>query len=198
MADLSKIRLNGVDYNLKDATARQSINSIAEKFQITGEINLLTLEITLDKTIAEIDSAVRAGKTLSLHVSFMGSSGDSATTAAIVYETSSNYTYGSLNALAIFNNGSYEMWVAAMSGTTDDGTKNTMWIATNPFNVPTSTLELTNDSGYITAASPTLTGTPTAPTATTGTNTTQIATTAFVSTAISNALGDIETLLAAI
>ena len=168
MADLSKIRLNGVDYNLKDATARQSINSIAEKFQITGEINLLTLEITLDKTIAEIDSAVRAGKTLSLHVSFMGSSGDSATTAAIVYETSSNYTYGSLNALAIFNNGSYEMWVAAMSGTTDDGTKNTMWIATNPFNVPTSTLELTNDSGYITAASPTLTGTPTAPTATTG------------------------------
>lgn len=36
-------------------------------------------------------------------------------------------------------------------------------------------------------ASPALTGTPTAPTASTGTNTTQIATTAFVSTAISNA-----------
>lgn len=35
-------------------------------------------------------------------------------------------------------------------------------------------------------ASPSLTGTPTAPTATAGTNTTQIATTAFVSTAVSN------------
>lgn len=38
-------------------------------------------------------------------------------------------------------------------------------------------------------ASPTLTGTPAAPTATAGTNTTQIATTAFVSTAVSNLVG---------
>lgn len=37
-------------------------------------------------------------------------------------------------------------------------------------------------------ASPELTGTPTAPTATAGTNTTQIATTAFVATAITNAI----------
>ena len=39
---------------------------------------------------------------------------------------------------------------------------------------------------YATLASPTLTGTPLAPTATSGTNTTQIATTAFVTTAVSN------------
>ena len=39
---------------------------------------------------------------------------------------------------------------------------------------------------YATIASPTLTGTPTAPTASSGTNTTQLATTAFVSTAVSN------------
>jgi hypothetical protein len=39
---------------------------------------------------------------------------------------------------------------------------------------------------YATLASPTLTGTPLAPTATSGTNTTQIATTAFVATAVSN------------
>ena len=39
---------------------------------------------------------------------------------------------------------------------------------------------------YATLASPSLTGTPIAPTATSGTNTTQIATTAFVSTAVSN------------
>lgn len=42
---------------------------------------------------------------------------------------------------------------------------------------------------YAPKASPALTGTPTAPTATAGTNTTQIATTAFVTTAISNAGG---------
>jgi hypothetical protein len=41
-------------------------------------------------------------------------------------------------------------------------------------------------SYYASLASPALTGTPTAPTATAGTNTTQIATTAFVSTAVAN------------
>ena len=40
-------------------------------------------------------------------------------------------------------------------------------------------------SGYAPAASPELTGIPTAPTAASGTNTTQIATTAFVQTALS-------------
>lgn len=44
-------------------------------------------------------------------------------------------------------------------------------------------------------ASPTFTGNPKAPTATAGTNTTQIATTAFVVSAINNAIGDINTLL---
>ena len=43
-------------------------------------------------------------------------------------------------------------------------------------------------SSYAKKASPTFTGTPKAPTADAGTNTTQIATTAFVATAISNAL----------
>ena len=44
---------------------------------------------------------------------------------------------------------------------------------------------------YAPLASPTLTGTPTAPTATVGTNTAQIATTAFVTTAVSNAISAI-------
>ena len=44
---------------------------------------------------------------------------------------------------------------------------------------------------YAPLASPELTGTPTAPTATAGTNTTQIATTAFVGTAVSNALSSV-------
>jgi cytoskeletal protein CcmA (bactofilin family) len=42
---------------------------------------------------------------------------------------------------------------------------------------------------YATLASPTLTGTPLAPTASSGTNTTQIATTAFVTTAVDNLIG---------
>jgi hypothetical protein len=41
-------------------------------------------------------------------------------------------------------------------------------------------------NNYASSASPTFTGTPTAPTATAGTNTTQLATTAFVTTAVSN------------
>lgn len=41
------------------------------------------------------------------------------------------------------------------------------------------------------SASPTLTGTPKAPTAAAGTNTTQIATTEFVTTAVANAIGNV-------
>ena len=67
--------------------------------------------------------------------------------------------------------------------------------------VPTNNNQLTNGAGYQTAAnvttsiesygyaplaSPTLTGTPKAPTAASGTNTTQIATTAFVTSAINS------------
>lgn len=67
--------------------------------------------------------------------------------------------------------------------------------------VPTNNNQLTNGAGYQTAAnvtasiesygyaplaSPTLTGTPKAPTASSGTNTTQIATTAFVTSAINS------------
>ena len=58
--------------------------------------------------------------------------------------------------------------------------------------VPKKTSDITNDSGFITAASPELTGTPTAPTAASGTNTTQIATTAFVQNAVSNVDVDID------
>jgi len=46
-----------------------------------------------------------------------------------------------------------------------------------------------NAAGYATLASPALSGTPTAPTASANTNTTQIATTAFVTAAITNLIG---------
>ena len=55
-----------------------------------------------------------------------------------------------------------------------------------------------DSTSYASLASPALTGTPTAPTATSGTNTTQVATTAFVQGEINTQLGNIQTLLAAI
>ena len=48
-----------------------------------------------------------------------------------------------------------------------------------------------DSESYAPKASPALTGTPTAPTATSGTNNTQIATTAFVQGAITTAIGNI-------
>ena len=55
--------------------------------------------------------------------------------------------------------------------------------------VPTKTSDLDNDSGFIGAASPELTGTPTAPTAASGTDTTQVATCEFVAGETDDALG---------
>jgi hypothetical protein len=55
---------------------------------------------------------------------------------------------------------------------------------------PVSTAMLTALNAKAALASPTLTGTPTSPTATSGTNTTQIATTAFVNTAMGAAMND--------
>lgn len=63
------------------------------------------------------------------------------------------------------------------------------------FTIPTGTSSTTVSAGnhshssYAPKASPTFTGTPKAPTAAAGTNTTQIATTAFVKTAVDNAIG---------
>jgi hypothetical protein len=52
----------------------------------------------------------------------------------------------------------------------------------------TTVIPIAGSGAYATLASPSLTGTPTAPTAAASTNTTQLATTAFVNTAITNAV----------
>ena len=57
---------------------------------------------------------------------------------------------------------------------------------TSDLNKPISTATQTALNAKAPLASPALTGTPTAPTATAGTNTTQVATTAFVQTAVTN------------
>jgi hypothetical protein len=53
---------------------------------------------------------------------------------------------------------------------------------------------VTGSGSIVLAASPTLTGTPLAPTATAGTNTTQVATTAFVTAAVTTATGSLGTM----
>lgn len=58
-------------------------------------------------------------------------------------------------------------------------------------NKPTKLSKFTNDSGFITAASPALTGTPTAPTPTSGADNNQIANTEFVNDAIADAISGI-------
>lgn len=108
-----------------------------------------------------------------------------------------------------------------IEGITVNGTNLTPASKVVDISVPTKVSQLTNDSAYITKdsditgnaatatkatqdasgnviastyakiASPTFTGAPKAPTAAEGTNTTQIATTAFVTKAISNAVGGI-------
>lgn len=67
--------------------------------------------------------------------------------------------------------------------------QDTLVSGTNIKTVNNNSLLGSGDISLATLASPTFTGTPTAPTATAGTNTTQIATTAFVKTAIDNAIG---------
>jgi len=56
-------------------------------------------------------------------------------------------------------------------------------------NLNADLLDGQHGSYYAPIASPTFTGTPTAPTAAVGTNTTQIATTAYVTTAVASAGG---------
>ena len=56
-------------------------------------------------------------------------------------------------------------------------------------NLNADLLDGQHGSYYAPIASPTFTGTPTAPTASAGTNTTQIATTAYVTTAVASAGG---------
>lgn len=64
-------------------------------------------------------------------------------------------------------------------------------VKTLTVNGVTYDLKDVDSESYAPKASPALTGTPTAPTATSGTNTTQIATTAFVQSAVTSAVGDI-------
>lgn len=122
--------------DLIDAAQNAAIAD-AQPYNVNVTVSPLDYSCVMDKTIAEIDAAVRGGRTIRLVAVVAGGYGEAFNSAA-VYETSPDVTYGSLNALGIFNTGGVESWVSLTSGTTDDGTHNTMRIDTNPFDIPSS------------------------------------------------------------
>jgi hypothetical protein len=78
---------------------------------------------------------------------------------------------------------------AARTITSSDGTNATIPVATTSVSGVMSAAQVTTLNAKANTASPTLTGTPAAPTAAANTNTTQIATTAFVQTEITDLIG---------
>lgn len=78
---------------------------------------------------------------------------------------------------------------AARTITSSDGTNATIPVATTSASGVMSAAQVSTLNGKANTASPTLTGTPAAPTASAATNSTQIATTAYVTTAVSNLVG---------
>ena len=70
-----------------------------------------------------------------------------------------------------------------------DGSNATIPVATTGASGVMSAAQVTTLNGKANTASPTLTGTPAAPTASASTNSTQVATTAYVTTAVSNLVG---------
>ena len=78
---------------------------------------------------------------------------------------------------------------AARVITSSDGTDATIPVATTSVSGVMSASQVSTLNGKANTASPTLTGTPAAPTASAATNSTQIATTAYVTTAVSNLVG---------
>lgn len=88
----------------------------------------------------------------------------------------------------VYTSSSYSdpSWITSLSETKvlpSQSTHNGKYLKTDGTSTSWGTIDF---SPYATLASPALTGTPTAPTATSGTNTTQIATTEFVKTEVSN------------
>lgn len=95
----------------------------------------------------------------------------------VIRDSSGNFSAGQISASAFIGNLTGNV-TGAVTGTATNSTQ----------------LGGVAAASYALLASPTLTGTPLAPTAAAGTNTTQIATTAFVRTAITNATASLGTL----
>lgn len=73
MADLSKIKLNGVEYDLKDSFAREAIANIPEDKIFPVNVTLTSItEGTSDKSHTEILAAVNAGKIPFVYIDYSG------------------------------------------------------------------------------------------------------------------------------
>lgn len=74
MAELSKIKFNGAEYDLKDAVAREAIENFPEDKIFPVNVTLTSMtEGTSDKTHIEILAAVNAGKIPFVYIDYSGS-----------------------------------------------------------------------------------------------------------------------------
>ncbi len=143
---------------------------------ISNANGLVLSSITVD-TLGHVTSV--GSKTLA--VADIPTLNQNTTGSAATLTTARTLTIGSTG--KTFNGGANVSWTLAEIGAQVAGS---YAAASHTHAIADVTSLQTSLDAKAPLASPTLTGTPTAPTATAGTNTTQIATTAFVSTAVAN------------
>lgn len=179
------------------------------KISNDGKVNYNSISTNSEKTIGLIDSSNNSGE-----IYYPSSNSPTVNTSTGVLTASQGIISKTENQSENSNKVATTSWVATKlenyqasltEGTGIDITNNVISIDTTSATAKASAsdfglvkvddttikandgvISFNNNAGYITANSPALTGTPTAPTASAGTNTTQIATTAFVTNAISN------------
>jgi hypothetical protein len=198
--------------NLSITTTATSDPTITLAGDLTGSCTLTNLgSATLTATIAANSVALgtdTTGNYVSTITAGTGLSSSGATTGEGTTHTISLAntavtagSYGSSTAIPTFTVDAQGRLTAAgttaissdMTIAADSGTSNAITVGTDTFSISGGTninTAVTTDTITINLdASPALTGTPTAPTASAATNNTQIATTAYVTTAISNLVG---------
>lgn len=166
---------------------------------------------TNDITIASGDKLVvtdssDSSKVARTSISFDGSTATKALTQKGTWETFNNYSHPTTTAtdaaaVKVGKDSLGHVVIGSALGKSDVGLGSVVNTGDSATPVSGGTTKFTTGGAYTELAkkadlaSPALTGTPTAPTASAGTNTTQIATTAFVKTATTNLLAEADAML---
>ena len=184
--------LSATDTTYSDATTSTSgLMSATDKTKLDGLSNY-TLPTASDTTLG----GIKVGTNLSIDSNGILSSTDTVYTHPTTAGNKHIPSGGSSGKILVWSADGTATWgndndTVTTVSTTGEGNAVTSITANNGALTVTkgSTFSLSthnHDTVYAPLASPALTGTPTAPTATAGTNSTQIATTAYVDTAVSN------------
>ena len=183
MADISSVNLNGTSYNIKDTQARNDAAAAAQKaFKTIAANGTNIVADTADDTLTLTQGAKMSitGAASTDTITIAHYSGETAVTAGLYKVGKDQYGHVVIGDSFTIPDVGPSSTTPLEDGTAAVGTETTKF-ARGDHKHPT-------DSSRAPIASPTFTGTPKAPTASAGTNTTQIATTAFVKTAVDNAV----------